>query len=82
MERLTERTCDGYRLDKISEAAERLGRFEDAYCAQAARYEAATAELVTLRAAGKTKSARFRELLAIKLNAGYFLSTLKVHGVE
>lgn len=51
----------------IGEAAERLARFEDMAEEIAAQQKTLEAEMEPLRAQGKTKSARFRELMGRKL---------------
>lgn len=61
-------------------AIDRLGRFEDFCEAVAARQEAAIRELDTLRAQGKTKSVRFRKLLAQKLTDANILGLLELYG--
>ena len=78
MKRLTERTERGYFLppERLEAAVERLGALETLYEELSARQAAIPGELEELRAAGKDKTVRFRELLARKLTNTAILDAL------
>jgi len=81
MERLTEKTPEGYRLSGEEAAAlERLGRLEDLWERLEARQAAIPGELEALRARGKEKTVAFKELLAEKLTNSAVLDHLRRSG--
>lgn len=84
MERMTYKTEAGWQVPEgqLEEALERLARFEDAYEAILADQEALTAKLEPLKAAGKQKSAQFRELLGQKLVNQQILIRLEYAGIS
>ena len=65
-----------------AEAAERLGRFEDAWACLEARRTEVTDRMEALKAQGKQKSAQFRELFAEKLTIQNTLSLWETYGVK
>lgn len=70
MNRLTTRKePDSYQVDPshIEEAIQRLGRYEDILEAFLYKQESIKSEMETLRAQGKMKTGRFRELLGRKV---------------
>ena len=70
MERLTRKNAAGtWELDpdRLPEAAERLARYECFVQELPRELEQISAELEELRAAGKEKTVKFRELMAKKL---------------
>lgn len=67
MERLTQKTPDGYRAEDLTAALDRLGRFEDFYESVLTGQESLSAELAALRDGGKQKSYEFRERMGKKL---------------
>lgn len=60
---------------------ERLEQFEAALAEVVSGYDRMAAELEALRAAGKTKTVRFRELLGQKLVYGMILEIFRRHGL-
>ncbi len=78
MERLTEKTPEGYRLSGEKAAAlARLGRLEDLWEGLEARQAAIPALLEDLRSRGKDKTVSFRELMAEKLTNAAVLDAMK-----
>ena len=78
MERMTQKTADGYTVapEAQAQAITRLGRWED-MMEQLEREQAEISALLEeLRAAGKEKSVRFRESFARKLTVSTMLDTL------
>ncbi|NCB64228.1 MAG: hypothetical protein EOM52_11625 [Clostridia bacterium] len=74
MERLTQKTEAGYAYTgNTSVLLERLGKFEDLWEYVTTDQETLPGQLETLRAANKTKSYQFRELMGRKLNNTYVL---------
>ena len=65
-----------------AEAAERLGRFEDAWACLEARRTEVTDRMEALKAQGKQKSAQFRELFAEKLTIQNTLALWETYGVK
>ena len=79
MERMTQKTADGYTVapGAQAQAITRLGRWED-MMEQLEREQAEISALLEeLRAAGKEKSVRFRESFARKLTVSTMLDTLR-----
>lgn len=62
--------------------AEKLRAYEAMQPFVQARYDAAAQKLETLRAAGKTKTASYREALADKLFYKGVLALYKTHGLN
>lgn len=62
--------CSGKAVDK-------LGKFEDFYDDMKADMESIPKELDQMRASGKEKSYRYKELMGKKLSVSYILSLLK-----
>ena len=65
-----------------AEAAERLGRFEDAWACLEARRTEVTDRMEALKAQGKQKSAQFRELFAEKLTIQNTLTLWETYGIK
>ena len=64
------------------EAAERLGRYEDAYERLTARRRELAGRMEALKAQGKQKTAQFRELLAEKLTIQNTLTLWETYGIH
>lgn len=64
------------------EAAERLGRYEDAHGRLLARQEELAGRMEALKAQGKQKTAQFRELLAEKLTIQNTLTLWETYGIH
>ena len=79
MDRLTEKQKDGYSLpaELQARALMRLGRWEDMAEQLQKEQTDISAQLESLRRAGKEKSVRFRELFARKLTVSTMLDTLR-----
>ena len=79
MDRLTEKQKDGYSLpaELQARALMRLGRWEDMAEQLEKEQTDISAQLESLRRAGKEKSVRFRELFAHKLTVSTMLDTLR-----
>ena len=79
MDRLTEKQKDGYSLpaELQARALMRLGRWEDMADQLEKVQTDISAQLESLRRAGKEKSVRFRELFARKLTVSTMLDTLR-----
>lgn len=84
MERFTCPGADGkFSLVGDAEAAlDRLGAFETLYETLVAEQEAITAELQALRAAGKEKTYKARELMGKRLVNGNTLTLFRLHGIS
>ena len=79
MDRLTEKQKGGYSLpaELQARALMRLGRWEDMAEQLEKEQTDISAQLESLRRAGKEKSVRFRELFARKLTVSTMLDTLR-----
>ena len=79
MDRLTEKQKDGYSLlaELQARALMRLGRWEDMAEQLEKEQTDISAQLESLRRAGKEKSVRFRELFVRKLTVSTMLDTLR-----
>ena len=79
MDRLTEKQKDGYSLpaELQARALMRLGRWEEMAEQLEKEQTDISAQLESLRRAGKEKSVRFRELFARKLTVSTMLDTLR-----
>ena len=64
------------------EAAERLGRYEDAHGRLLARQEELAGRMEALKAQGKKKTAQFRELFAEKLTIQNTLMLWETYGIQ
>ena len=64
------------------EAAERLGRYEDAHGRLLARQEELAGRMEALKAQGKQKAAQFRELFAEKLTIQNTLMLWETYGIQ
>lgn len=64
------------------DAIERLAVFEDVYLRLVEQQDEYEAELEKLRAGGKEKSVRFRELLGNKMMNGNTLKLFEIYGLE
>ena len=64
------------------EAAERLGRYEDAYERLTARRSELAGRMEALKAQGKQKTAQFRELFAEKLTIQNTLTLWETYGIH
>ena len=84
MERLTRRIDQGIQVEPLmmERALERLVDFEDAVEEAEAKQEALSRQLEELRMEGKSKSARFRELMGEKLLNTRFLSVFQARGIR
>ena len=85
MERFTGKTQDGkYSVEDpyITDALERLGKFEDMVLELEEAQERLSAQLAVLRGQGKTKSYQFRELMGKKLVNTSMLSLLETYGLK
>ena len=67
---------------KIRQAAERLGRYEDAHGRLLARQEELAGRMEALKAQGKQKTAQFRELFAEKLTIQNTLTLWETYGIH
>ena len=66
----------------LQDALRRLAAFEDAYEELTASRAAGAAEMDRLKAAGKEKTVRYRELFAQKLMNSQTLALFERHGVR
>ena len=66
----------------VREAAERLGRYEDAHGRLLARQEELAGRMEALKAQGKQKTAQFRELFAEKLTIQNTLTLWETYGIH
>ena len=84
MTRYTRRTPQGVQVSPqaLPAALEQLARFEDAYEALLRQRAELSAQMEPLNAAGKQKSARFRELLGKKLVNQQILLQLEFCGIS
>ena len=64
------------------EAAERLGRYEDAHGRLLARQEELAGRMEALKAQGQQKTAQFRELFAEKLTIQNTLTLWETYGIH
>ena len=64
------------------EAAERLGRYEDAHGRLLARQEELAGRMEALKAQGKQKTAQFRELFSEKLTIQNTLTLWETYGIH
>ena len=64
------------------EAAERLGRYEDAYERLTARRSELAGRMEALKAQGKQKTAQLRELFAEKLTIQNTLTLWETYGIH
>ena len=64
------------------EAAERLGRYEDAHGRLLARQEELAGRMEALKAQAKQKTAQFRELFAEKLTIQNTLTLWETYGIH
>ncbi len=83
MKRLTVSTPDGPVLpdERKAEAAVRLARLEDMVQALTEEQEAIPGQLAQLRAQGKDRTVRFRELMARKLTLVSLRTELERYGL-
>ena len=65
-----------------AEAADRLGRFEEAWTQLEARLAEVSARMEALKAQGKQKSAQFRELFGEKLTIQNTLTLWETYGIK
>ncbi|HIY17719.1 MAG TPA: hypothetical protein H9839_10295 [Candidatus Intestinimonas stercorigallinarum] len=84
MERYTRRGDQGWQVPEGQEQAalERLAGLEDAYEELQGALALLEAQMEPLRAAGKQKSARFRELMGERLLLRRMLELLERHGLS
>ncbi len=84
MERYTRRGDQGWQVPEGQEQAalERLAGLEDAYEELQSGLALLEAQMEPLRAAGKQKSARFRELMGERLLLRRMLELLERHGLS
>ena len=81
MQRITCRENGTVIVTDAAQAAEKLARFEDLCEQLKAQQEKIKAQLADLRAEGKEKTARFRELMGQKLLNASMLGLLKGSGL-
>lgn len=81
MQRITCRENGTVIVADAAEAAQKLARFEDLCEQLEAQQEQLGAQLADLRAAGKEKTARFRELMGQKLVNASTIGLLKGSGL-
>ena len=77
MPRLTAKTEGSCFTADIEKALARLGAYEDLHEALEQEQASITAQLAELRAAGKQKTVKYRELFGKKLQNMYVLSLLQ-----
>ena len=84
MKRYTQKTPEGWAVapEEREAALERLAAFENAYQALLEQQEELTARMEPLKAAGRQKSAQFRELLGKKLVNQQILLQLEFFGIQ
>ena len=84
MERYTRRGDQGWQVPEGQEQAalERLAGLEDAYEELQGALALLEAQMEPLRAAGKQKSSRFRELMGERLLLRRMLELLERHGLS
>ena len=83
MERLTRQVDGIYTSEQDVQALlARLGRFEDLWEHVVMDQASLPGQLEELRAAGKTKSYQFRELMGRKLNNAYVMSLFQDFGLK
>lgn len=78
MQRHTQKQEDGYTAEDLPAAIRRLGKWEDMYEALLSELEKTAADMAALAAAGKEKSATYRQLFAAKLTLLQFKSRLEI----
>ena len=74
MKRLTSGTGGGYTVADPKAAVERLAAYENMHEAVLREQESISSQMASLRAAGKEKTVKYRELFAKKLQNAYVLS--------
>ncbi len=74
MTRLTSGSKGSYTVPDPQEAIERLAAYENLHEATEREQESITVQMAVLRAAGKEKTVKYRELFAKKLQNIYALS--------
>lgn len=83
MKRLTRKTEDTFRpLADETELAQRLGRYEEVQLFLQRRRDAATRKLEELKAAGRTKTATYHQLLGERMMIQNHLDHLALYGLE
>ena len=84
MNRFTEKTDDGYSVpdERIKDAIQRLGEFEDAYDDLVNSQEQIPKDLETLRTQGKEKTVRYKETVAQKLINNNIVMFFEKHGLK
>lgn len=75
-------TRGAYVVENPAEALERLALFENLFCDLREQQRELPLQIAALRAAGKERTVRFRELLGQKLLVESMLSKTKEFGVE
>lgn len=78
MERITKRNGSEYTADDLQAAVIRLGQFEDLYESLCDEREKAAEKMKALSAAGKTKTASYRQLFANKLTSMNLISKIEI----
>lgn len=81
MDRLTVKKDGGIAAADTEAALVRLAKYEDLHEALGREQEEIAAQLASLRAAGKEKTARYRELFARKLQNAYVLALFQTRGL-
>ena len=81
MDRPTIKKDGGITAADMEEALRRLAKYEEAHEALGREQESVAAQLSALRAAGKEKTARYRELFSRKLQNAYALAFFEKRGL-
>lgn len=81
MDRLTTRTPQGVECADTAAALEKLARCEDLCQYLEQRQDQLSQKMAALRAAGKTKTTQFRELMAEKLANSHTIALLQANGL-
>ena len=83
MKRLTIKGSEGVTVpdSEVQNALRRLAAFEDVYNELAENMAAIPVELEKLKAAGKEKTVRYRELFGQKLMNGEIIAMFERHGI-
>lgn len=79
MQRLTQKTKDGYTAEDQIQAIQRLGRLEDMYESISEEYHRTAEKMEKLAAENKGKTATYRQLFAAKLTLKDLLTRLDLY---
>lgn len=81
MERITQKTAEGYTASDLELAINRLGRLEDMYEALCAELARTVSQIERLTAEGKGKTVTYRQLFVNKLNLMNLKSRFDIYGI-